>query len=69
MIPVVFSTGSTSIVISAIFSSTALLIVGGLVSISSGKNLIFGAARMLLAGGLAATFTYGVGYLLGISIL
>ena len=69
VIPVVFSTGSTSIVISAIFSSTALLIVGGLVSISSGKNLIFGAARMLLAGGLAATFTYGVGYLLGISIL
>ena len=69
VIPVVFSTGSTSIVISAIFSSIALFIVGGLVSIASGKNLIFGAARMLLAGGLAATFTYGVGYLLGISIL
>ena len=69
VITVVFSTGSTSIVISAIFSSIALFIVGGLVSIASGKNLIFGAARMLLAGGLAATFTYGVGYLLGISIL
>ena len=43
--------------------------VGGLVSIVSGKNILFGAARMLVAGGLAATFTYGVGYLLGISIL
>ncbi|MED6296145.1 MAG: VIT1/CCC1 transporter family protein [Chloroflexota bacterium] len=69
VIPVLFSTGSTSIVISAIFSSIALFIVGGLVSIASGKNVLFGAARMLLAGGLAATFTYGVGYLLGISIL
>ena len=69
VIPVLFSTGSTSIVISAIFSSISLFIVGGLVSIASGKNLLFGAARMLLAGGIAATFTYGVGYLLGISIL
>ena len=69
LIPILFSTGGTSITISAIFSSIALFMVGGLVSIASGKNILFGAARMLVAGGLAATFTYGVGYLLGISIL
>ena len=69
LIPILFSTGGTSIAISAIFSSIALFMVGGLVSVASGKNILFGATRMLVAGGLAATFTYGVGYLLGISIL
>jgi len=69
VLPVVFSTGSTSITISAILSSIALFLVGGLVSIASGKNILFGATRMLLAGSLAATFTYGVGYILGITIL
>ena len=69
IIPVLFSAGNTSIVISAIFSSIALFVVGGLVSLASGKNTLFGATRMLLAGSLAAAFTYGVGYLLGISIL
>lgn len=69
VIPIIFSTGSTAIITSAIFSSIALFAVGGLVSMASGKNIIFGSGRMLLAGGLAATFTYGVGYLLNISIL
>ena len=69
IIPILFSSGNISIILSAIFSSLALFIVGGIVSVASGKNIFVGAARMLLAGTLAATFTYGVGYLLGISIL
>lgn len=69
IIPVLFSTGSTAIILSAILSSMALFLVGGLVSIASGKNIFFGAIRMLLAGGIAAIFTFGAGYLLGISIL
>jgi VIT1/CCC1 family predicted Fe2+/Mn2+ transporter len=69
IIPILFSSGNISIVFSAIFSSTALFIVGGIVSVASGRNTFLGATRMLLAGTLAATFTYGVGYLLGISIL
>jgi VIT1/CCC1 family predicted Fe2+/Mn2+ transporter len=69
IIPILFSSGNISIVLSAIFSSAALFIVGGIVSVASGKNIFLGATRMLLAGTLAATFTYGAGYLLGISIL
>ena len=68
IIPILFSSGNISIVLSAIFSSSALFIVGGIVSVVSGKNILLGATRMLLAGTLAATFTYGAGYLLGISI-
>jgi len=69
IIPILFSSGNISIILSAIFSSLALFIVGGIVSVASGKNIFVGATRMLLAGTLAATVTYGVGYLLGISIL
>ena len=69
IIPILFSSGNISIVLSAIFSSSALFIVGGIVSVASGKNIFLGAVRMLLAGTLAAAFTYGAGYLLGISIL
>ena len=69
IIPILFSSGNISIILSAIFSSLALFIVGGIVSVASGKNIFVGAARMLLAGTLAAAFTYGAGYLLGISIL
>ncbi len=69
IIPILFSSGNISIVLSAIFSSSALFIVGGIVSAASGKNIFLGAVRMDLAGTLAAAFTYGAGYLLGISIL
>jgi len=69
IIPILFSSGNISIILSAIFSSLVLFIVGGIVSVASGKNIFVGATRMLLAGTLAATVTYGVGYLLGISIL
>ena len=68
IIPILFSSGNISIVLSAIFSASALFIVGGIVSAASGKNIFLGAVRMLLAGTLAAAFTYGAGYLLGISI-
>jgi VIT1/CCC1 family predicted Fe2+/Mn2+ transporter len=68
IIPILFSSGNISIVLSAIFSASALFIVGGIVSAASGKNIFLGAIRMLLAGTLAAAFTYGAGYLLGISI-
>ena len=69
IIPILFSSGNISIILSAIFSSLVLFIVGGIVSVASGKNIFVGATRMRLAGTLAATVTYGVGYLLGISIL
>lgn len=57
----------------AIWSSIVSTAVGGLVSgayvaYSSGKNMIYGAARQLLIVVLAASVTYGVGYLFGVSV-
>ncbi|MFL2784217.1 MAG: hypothetical protein ACJ0BL_04215 [Dehalococcoidia bacterium] len=55
-------------ILSALVSAFALIIVGGCLSIASGKNFISGSLRMLIAGSLAASVTYGVGYTLGITI-
>ena len=68
LIPLFFSLGTKSIIQSALVSAFALIIVGGFLSIASGKNFISGSLRMLAAGSLAASVTYGVGYSLGITI-
>ena len=68
IIPLFFSLGTKSIILSALVSAFALIIVGGSLSTASGRNFISGSLRMLVAGSLAASVTYGVGYSLGITI-
>ncbi len=55
-------------VLSAILSAVALLTVGGALSWTAGKSFTWGAIRMLLAGGAAATVTFLIGNLIGVSI-
>ncbi|MFL2784570.1 MAG: VIT1/CCC1 transporter family protein, partial [Dehalococcoidia bacterium] len=50
LIPLIFSLGTKSIILSALVSAFALIIVGGCLSIASGKNFISGSLRMLIAG-------------------
>ena len=61
--------GDLAFVLSAVFSSVALTIVGTLLGAMTGRNPLWGAARMLIAGGLAAGVTFGIGHLIGNSIL
>ena len=68
IVPLFFSLSTEGIISSATISGLALLIVGGSLSLASGKNFLSGALRMLMAGSLAATVTYGIGYLLGTTI-
>ena len=49
-------------------SAGALAVVGGVMASMSGKSVTWGAIRMLLAGGLAAAVTFGVGSLIGVSV-
>ena len=46
----------------------ALVVVGGVLAAAAGRNVAWGALRMFLAGGLAATVTFGVGRLIGVSM-
>ena len=69
ILPYVFSEGDLSLTLSAALSAVALASVGGLIGLLSGKNVGWGALRMLLAGSAAAAVTFGVGSLINVSIL
>jgi VIT1/CCC1 family predicted Fe2+/Mn2+ transporter len=54
--------------ISAVLSAFALVVVGGLMSVLSGRGVLWGGLRMLLVGGAAAAVTFGAGRLIGVSV-
>lgn len=59
---------AAAFVASLIASAIALFTVGALISFVTGRNLFLSGARMLLIGGGAATVTYLVGKLIGVSV-
>jgi VIT1/CCC1 family predicted Fe2+/Mn2+ transporter len=63
--PYFFGSGSLTLWLSATFSALALALVGTAVAASSGRSIAWGGLRMVLAGGLAATVTFGVGKAIG----
>ena len=68
IIPYIFDAGNLAISLSAALSAVALVGVGGLMALMSGRNAAWGGLRMLLAGGAAAAVTFGVGKLIGVSV-
>ena len=68
IVPYILKLQDNAFLISAILSLAALAIVGGLLAGFSGKNILWGSFRMILAGSAAATVTYFVGKLVGISV-
>src|SRR6267143_4502294 len=68
VIPYLLLSGNTAFVISAVVCGTGLFILGGLVSIFTGRSLLFSGFRMLGIGIIAAAVTYFIGRLLGVSV-
>jgi VIT1/CCC1 family predicted Fe2+/Mn2+ transporter len=70
VIPVVaylFLSAQTAFKTSLVLSALALLGVGAVISSFTGRSLLFSALRMLFIGSLAATITYLVGVVVGVS--
>ncbi len=68
VIPYIVTRGGTAFLTSAILSCLALFAVGALLSIFSARGALFSGARMLAIGLCASAITYGVGWLLGVSV-
>ena len=68
ILPYALDAGDLSFSLSALLSAGALLAVGAVLAALSDRRPLWGALRMLLAGGAAATVTFGVGRLIGISV-
>lgn len=60
--------GARALTIAAGGAAAALLLVGGTLSLFSGRSALFGALRMLCIGGGAASVTYAIGSLFGVAL-
>ncbi|MFP5224797.1 MAG: VIT1/CCC1 transporter family protein [Actinomycetota bacterium] len=63
--PYLFATGDAALAASAIAAAAMLALVGGMISVLTGKSAWRSSLRMVLVGGAAASITYLVGNLVG----
>jgi VIT1/CCC1 family predicted Fe2+/Mn2+ transporter len=68
VIPFFLLTGAGAFFLSTAVCGIALFGVGSLISVFTGRSLIYSGLRMLAIGALAAGITYAIGRLLGVSI-
>lgn len=69
LVPFLFMSGTSGAIVSAAITGLALLVVGGLTSRLTGTPLARSALRMFAIGMGAALVTYGVGLVLGVSVV
>lgn len=68
VLPFMFTTGIPAIIMSASFSALGLFLIGAIITLFTGKNVLFSGMRMVVFGLIAASITYGIGHLIGISL-
>jgi VIT1/CCC1 family predicted Fe2+/Mn2+ transporter/rubrerythrin len=68
VIAFLFTSGDLAVGISVALSGIALMTIGGVTSLFTGRSLLFSAMRQLLIGYGAAAITFGVGRLIGVSL-
>jgi len=67
LFPWFFTGGTTAVIASVIIGGIAALALGATIGLMSGRNVMGTALRQLAVAAVAATVTYGVGALLGVS--
>jgi VIT1/CCC1 family predicted Fe2+/Mn2+ transporter len=68
LFPFFFASGGTAIVISAILSAIGLFALGALITLFTGRSVLFSGTRQMLFGLAAAAVTFGIGRLIGVSV-
>lgn len=66
--PFFFSRGSMAIILSVIASAFGLFLIGGAITLFTGRNVWYSGFRQVLFGLAAAAVTFGIGHLIGISV-
>jgi VIT1/CCC1 family predicted Fe2+/Mn2+ transporter len=68
VIPFFFVGGMKAVLFSSILSALGLFIIGGSITLFTGKNVFFSGMRQVVFGLIAAGITFGIGHLIGVSI-
>ncbi len=69
VIPFFFWGGYKAIIASSILSALGLFMIGAFITMFTGKNILFSGGRQALFGLIAAAITFGIGKLIGVSIV
>jgi VIT1/CCC1 family predicted Fe2+/Mn2+ transporter len=68
VLPFFFAHGNTAVWLSVIFSAVALFVVGGAITLFTGRPVWFSGSRQVAFGLAAAALTFGIGRLVGVSL-
>jgi vacuolar iron transporter family protein len=68
ILPFVFFGGGLAIVLSAVCSAAALFGIGALITLMTGRGVLFSGTRQVLVGLAAAALTFGLGAVIGGSV-
>jgi VIT1/CCC1 family predicted Fe2+/Mn2+ transporter len=68
VVPFLFTTGMKAILLSVGMSALGLFLIGGAITLFTGKNVWFSGFRQVFFGLAAAAVTFGIGRLIGVSI-
>jgi VIT1/CCC1 family predicted Fe2+/Mn2+ transporter len=68
VIPFIFLQGGSAVIVSIVLSTFGLFVIGASTTLFTGRSVLFSGARQVTFGLIAAAITYGIGYLLGVSI-
>ena len=67
--PFFFTTGMTAVYISIAASAVGLFLLGAVITLFTGRSILFSGFRMVVFGLVAAAITFGIGRLIGTTIL
>jgi VIT1/CCC1 family predicted Fe2+/Mn2+ transporter len=66
--PFIFTSGMHAIVLSVVSSACGLFLIGGAITLFTGKSVWYSGFRQVLFGLAAAAITFGIGKMIGVSI-
>jgi len=68
VIPFIFLTGFHAIFLCIALSAIGLFLIGGAITLFTGKNLWYSGFRQVVFGLLAAAITFGIGRIIGVAV-
>ena len=68
LIPFFIWSGTDAVAASLILSAAGLFLIGGMITLVTGRNIFFSGFRQLLIGLGAAAVTFGIGRMVGVNI-
>ncbi len=66
--PYLFLSGTTAVIVSAVFSAIGLFLIGAAITLFTGRSILSSGVRQMLFGLVAAAITFLIGRLIGVSV-